>query len=199
MSVIDLLMKQGLILIGVGLVVLTALVAIFLLAIPRLKAWRAAAKEAARKQAEEDALFAKVDRRARRARRHRLVDEDEEDDAEVEAAAPERRAALEVTVTDVPETKVIPVGAKTIPTGDKPPPKATNVSAAPPPAETKPAEEAKPEQDGGGMKDLLDVFVDEEAAERYRLLMDGIDTMDADELAELARAAFARLRERAPR
>jgi cytoskeletal protein RodZ len=198
MSVIDLLMKQGLILLGIGLVVMTTLVAVFLLVIPRVKAWRAAAKEAARKQAEEDALFAKVDRRARRARR-RPVDEADEEDAETEAVADERRETPEVTVSDTPETKVMPVGAKTIPTGDKPPPKATNVSAAPPPAETKPAEEAKPEQNGSGMKDLLDVFVDEEAAERYKLLMDGIDTMDADDLAELARAAFARLRERAPR
>lgn len=202
MSVIDLLMKQGVILLGVGVVALTALVAVFLLVIPRFKAWRAAAREAARKQAEEDALLARADRR-RRARRRRPVDEDDEDDdvlVEAEAAAPERRAAPEVKVSDVPDTKVIPAGAKTIATGDKPPPKATNISAAPPAAEVKPAEEAKPaEENSGAMKDLLDVFVDEEAAERYKLLMDGIDTMSADDLSELAQAAFARLRQRAPR
>ncbi|MBL8155597.1 MAG: hypothetical protein JNM70_15545 [Anaerolineae bacterium] len=193
MSVIDLLMKQGLILLGAGLVVLTTLVAVFLLVIPRLKAWRAAAKEAARKQAEEDALLARADRR--RARRRRPVHEDDEEDAEVEAVAAERQDAPEVTVTDVPETKVMPAGAKTIPTGDKPPPKAQNVSAAPPPAEEpKPAEEAS-----GGMKDLLDVFVDEEAAERFKLLMEGVETMTSDDIADMARAMAERLRERAPR
>lgn len=201
MSVLDLLMKQGVILLGVGLVALTTLVAIVLLVIPRFKTWRAAAREAARKQAEEDALLARADRR--RARRRRPIDEDDEDDdvlIEAEAAAPERRVAPEVRVSDIPETKVIPAGAKTISTGDKPPPKAANVSAAPPPAETKPAEEAKSEPEAsGGMKELLDVFVDEEAAERYKLLMGGIETMSADDLAALAQAAFARLRERAPR
>ncbi len=170
MATMDLLLEQGLILIGLGLVGVMMLVVVVLMLVPRVKVMQ----ENRRKQAEERALLAAAE-----------LQTGEEPDAESDDRPSKPSRPGRVQPVTNPEKTTTPAAAVAAAPPVKTIPMPPAVPAAAPQAEAKPT--GDPSAPSSAMQDLLNsVFVDEEAIARYNLLMEGHEPVKAETLARFA-------------
>jgi hypothetical protein len=196
MSLIDLFLTQGIITFGLVAALVPLLIAAGLFLAPRLRRWNAGRAAARAAMLAERAMIAQAEAEARL----RMAATDEmELQEEVEEAAP-RRARKRPAEDETPR-KARPA-AKAADPAAKP-----AVSApAPVPPVTAPAPVLTPEaittstapttngDASAGMQDLLSsVFADEGHNERYAALLAGLDTVNIQELAELAQQVAGQL------
>lgn len=181
MSLIDMLLGQKIILLSAGFAVLIFFAAIMLALIPRIKRGQA-------KRAQE-----RAERAAVKAAQMEL--EAEEAAAQAEKSKPRRRQ-VQPSVVQQP---TVPAPATAVPAAAIPqpgqPPKPAEAAK---PTEQSPAAAAQPEASADIQNILSAVFQDDEALERYEVLLRGLEPVSASDLLELSRTVSDQLHGRTP-